>query len=126
MYKPLHAKIVGNHHFMSIISTLSVGKSAVGGLRSKGSNVSMGDLGQRAAGVGATAAGVKGMFSAGMGMKAVGKLAGAGAALGGEIAGLGTSAAGLFIESFSKKLGAGGDMFITSSGNTSFDSLNLY
>jgi len=108
-------KKIGN--FLSFTSTALSGASSAG-VKDKGEDTTWKDIGLRAAGTYGSAKGVKELFKK-YGFKSLGKLAGATTAVAGEFVGLGASAAGMFVDAFSKKLGAGGDLFKEWAGKNS-------
>jgi len=98
------ATVRGSSWLSSVVSSLG------GGNYGNGEDVTYKDLVGGAASKYSKSEGVKGAFAAG-GLKGFGKLASNFVGVATEVAGLGGAAAGIFVDEFSKKLGAGGDMF---------------
>jgi len=94
----------GGSWLSAVVSSLGGGKYG------KGEDVTYKDLAGGTAAKFAKSEGVKGAFAAG-GLKGVGKVASSFLGVATEVAGLGAAAGGIFIDEFSKKLGAGGDVF---------------
>jgi len=90
--------------FSSIVSSLGGGKYG------KGEDVTYKDLAGGVASKYTKSEGIKGAFALG-GLKGLGKIASSFVGVATEVGGLGSAAAGIFVDEFSKKLGAGGDIF---------------
>lgn len=98
------ATVRGSSWLSAVVAALGGGKYG------KEEDVTYKDLAGGVASKYTKSEGIKGAFALG-GMKGLGKIASSFAGVATEVAGLGGAAAGIFVDEFSKKLGAGGDMF---------------